>query len=191
MILSILIRTLPWRHETFNFIYNKLLSQRATLCLEKFVEILPDDRGKDVSSGQKANDLIRKAQGKYVVFIDDDDDVAEYYIDEMVKACRYDMDCVAINGHMTTDGRDKIRWRLSKNYENVTIIENGEQIYLRKTNHITAVKREHALKAPFPNVSNAEDKGYSEGVNRFLKSEFVIQKPMYHYKYSSQNKDYK
>lgn len=190
MILSILIRTLPSRFDSFNALYVKIDSQISQNKLTDHVEVLHDNRPKPLSSGEKANDLIRKAKGKYIVFIDDDDDIEDYYVKEMVKGCAYGCDCIGIRGKMTTNGQNEIEWRLSKDYENETIIDNGRQVYLRKTNHITAVLREHALKAPFPHISNAEDKGYSEGVNRFLKTEYKLPMPMYHYKYITTNKEY-
>lgn len=105
-------------------------------------------------------------------------------------ACAFDSDCIAINGKITTNGMNEIAWRLSKNYENITIKENGKDIYLRKTNHIAPVKRELALKAMFPNISNAEDKAYSEALNPYLKTETIILEQMYHYRYLTNNKEY-
>lgn len=154
------------------------------------LEIIIDIDSKQVTTGEKRNRLVSAAKGDYVIFIDDDDEVPNYYIKELLKACESNADCFAINGKMTTDGAKEIKWRLSKDYENITIKENGVDVYLRKTNHITAVKREIALKCLFPNKSNAEDKSYSDAINKFLKSEFVISLPMYHYKFSTKNKEY-
>ena len=186
MILSILICSLFSRKEKLASLLENLDSQ-----ITNDVEILINIDKKEKSTGQKRNELVAQAKGKYIVFIDDDDVVPDYYIQEMLKACLSDMDCIAINGIMTTDGKDEIAWRLSKDNPNITITENGKNIYLRKTNHITAVKREHAIKAPFPNKSNAEDKAYSDAVNVFLKTEYTIALPMYHYVYLSKNKEYK
>lgn len=188
MILSILIPTLLNRKQLLDSLLSTLYTQ--TLNFDGFVEVLTDNRGKEITTGEKRNDLVKRAKGKYIIFIDDDDEITDYYISEMIKACNSDYDCVAINGTMTTDGKNEIKWRLSKDYDNITIKENGVDVYLRKTNHITAVKREYALLAPFPNKSNAEDKAYSDDVNKFLKTEFVITLPMYHYKFSTQNKEY-
>jgi hypothetical protein len=130
------------------------------------------------------------ATARQILIIDDDDDIPNYYVEKMLNACLQGADCVAINGSMTTDGAKEIKWRISKDYENVTIKENGADLYLRKTNHITAVKREIALKCPFPDKSNAEDKAYSDAINKYLKTEFTINEPMYTYRYSTKNKEY-
>lgn len=204
MKISILIPTIPSRESSLNNLLKILLPQMSTFTSSKDydnnitilkyhnfdVEIIVCSDEKKITTGEKRNCLLKIAKGKYVIYIDDDDEVPDYYIREMLKACDLDSDCFAINGKMTTDGQKEIKWRLSKDYDNVTIKENGVDVYLRKTNHITGVKRELALLAPFPNKSNAEDKGYSDALNPFLKTEYKIELPMYHYKFSTKNKEY-
>lgn len=204
MKISILIPSLVSRSENLTHLLSILLPQIGDYTYNFYpgnnynvdvysgyeVEILIDIDNKLVSTGEKRNRLVNSAKGDYIVFIDDDDEVPGYYICSLLDAYESNADCFAINGKMTTDGAKEIKWRLSKDYENVTIKENGVDVYLRKTNHITAVKREIALLAPFPNKSNAEDKSYSDAINKFLKSEFVISLPMYHYKFSTKNKEY-
>lgn len=204
MKISILIPTIPSRESSLNNLLKILLPQMSTFTSSKDydnnitilkyhnfdVEIIVCSDEKKITTGEKRNCLLKIAKGKYVIYIDDDDEVPDYYIREMLKACDLDSDCFAINGKMTTDGQKEIKWRLSKDYDNITIKENGVDVYLRKTNHITGVKRELALLAPFPNKSNAEDKGYSDALNPFLKTEYKIELPMYHYKFSTKNKEY-
>ena len=188
MILSILICSLESRKSQLDELMFGLQKQVFD---KEIVETIVIVDNKQMTTGEKRNKLLDLAKGKYIVFIDDDDSVPEYYIEEMLKACAFDVDCIAINGTITTNGKDEIKWRLSKNNENITVVENGKSVYLRKTNHITSVKKEHALKARFPHKSNAEDKGYSDSINKYLHTEFVIEKPMYHYRFSTFNKEYK
>ena len=188
MKLSILICSLVSRTELYRLLAKHLNWQMQGLLHE--VELLVLTDAKEVSTGVKRQKLLERAKGDYVVFIDDDDWVPDYYVHEMLKACHTGADCVAIKGTMTTDGTNEIPWRISCRYENKTIHENGRMVYLRKTNHITAVRRTLALQAGFPDKSNAEDKWYSDRVAPLCKTETVIDKPMYHYRYSSKNKEY-
>ena len=191
MQLSILICTLPNRKHLFDALWKNLTDQLARLT-GVTVEVLAHDAGKEFSTGQKRNALLALARGQYIVFIDDDDEVSDYYIAEMLRGCASGCDCLAINGHMTTNGAHRIAWRLSKDYQNIDSTDaSGAKIYLRKTNHITAVRRTLALQAGFPDKSNAEDKWYSDRVAPLCKTEFVIDRPMYHYRYSTVNKEYK
>lgn len=183
MKLSILIRSLESRKDKLTELLNHLQKQTTNE-----VEILVEVDNKQMTSGAKANRLLSRATGKYIVFIDDDDVVADYYISEMLKACDSDADCFAINGFYSINGGAQIKWRLSKDNEDKDVYENGELIYLRHTNHITAVKREIALVAGFPDKSNAEDKWYSQRLK--LETEYKIEPPMYWYRYSTHNKEY-
>lgn len=155
------------------------------------VEIIVVQDNKQNSTGAKRNIALERASGLYVVFIDDDDEVYKCYVSEILKGVERGCDCMATNGIMTTDGKDEIKWKLSKDYPNQTIREHGKQIYIRTTNHISPVRRELALKAMFPDISNAEDKAYSDRLNQYLLTEYVIEPRMYHYKFSTKNKEYK
>lgn len=189
MKLSILIPVIPVYKEKFFVLYQHLLLQIK----DKEVEILAEHSEAQIhggpSTGFKRQKLLEKSKGEYVVFIDSDDWVPEYYVDEMLKACESGADCFAINGIMTTDGQHEVKWYLSKDFKNEDGRENGKTIYLRHTNHITAVKRSIALAAGFPDKSNAEDKYYSDRL--VLRTQHVIERPMYHYRFSTQNKQYK
>jgi hypothetical protein len=155
------------------------------------IEVIVDLDNKEKSTGRKRQDLLERSRGTGVLYIDDDDWIMEYYIEEMLKAAQADVDCVAISGVMTTNGGAPINWHISKDYDNVTVVKNGERCYLRHTNHITLVRRSIALEAGFNDVSNAEDGYYSGRLKGKLQTEYKIEKPMYHYRYSSQNKSYK
>lgn len=189
-ILSILICTIPGRRQMFDVLQAHLYAQMTHLLNHDVVQVLWDESS-IISTGHKRNILLQQADGRYIVFIDDDDMVPEYYISEILNAATLDTDCMAINGTMSTDGSREIKWRISKDYINQTILENGHPLYLRTTNHIAPVKREIALKGGFPDKSNAEDKAYSEAIHSFLKTECKIARPMYHYRYSTINKSYK
>ena len=185
MTLSVLICSLESRKHLLDILLAELHRQQ-----QPGVEILAYVDNKQFSTGYKRQALINEATGKYIIFIDDDDWIEPYYIEELLKAAESDADCFAINGWITTNGKGRIDWRLSKDNPNKTIYENGKPVYLRTTNHITGVKRELALKAGFPDKSNAEDQWYSNRVAPLCKTEYVIKKPLYHYRFETFNKQY-
>lgn len=186
MKLSILIPSLYKREDQlFNLLtelYSQIIDCRAFLQ----VEILTNIDNKEKTTGAKRNELLLSASGKYIVFIDDDDEVYPEYLRLILKAIEKDTDCIATCGHYSIDGGSKVLWKLSKDYSD----HDSDGILYRRTNHISPVKRELALRAMFPNKSNAEDKAYSEELNKYLKSECLIETPIYHYKYQSHNKEY-
>jgi Glycosyl transferase family 2 len=191
MILSILICTLESRKKVFDSLIVNLENQLMKQLTETVEILVKCDNGEN-TTGAKRDFLLRRSIGDYIVFVDDDDEVPPYYIQEIISAAKFGADCMAINGIMTTDGVNKIPWRLSKNNPNVTIYEEGiGPVYLRTTNHISPVRRDIAIKGGFPDIRNGEDKAYSESIHQFLKTEHTIIPPMYHYKFLNVQKLYK
>lgn len=188
MILSILIPSVI-RHKRFLAeLLNELNNQKAQY--PGMVEILTDEHETD-STGAKRNRLLLQAAGEYVVGVDADDQVFPWYIKEILKGAKTGCDCMGMQGYMTTDGKNRIGFELSKDFNNETVSRNGKAFYLRKTNHIAPVKRELALQVMFPDKSNAEDKCFSDRLNPLLRTEYKIIPLMYHYRFSRFNKTYK
>ncbi len=186
MKLSILICTVPERAEMLEELERRLHAMRVGTN-DPVVE-MGVNANTDITTGAKRNDLIENATGDYIVFIDDDDWVPDYYVEEILKATESNPDCIGMKGYMTTNGesRKDFEIRLGHPFQEV----NG--IYLRHPNHISPIKRELALQCKFPDKSNQEDYEWScELKNKdLLKTEVFIDKDMYHYRYSTKNKLY-
>jgi len=182
MKLSILICTVPQREEMLNDLLSHLSSQRTSK-----VQIIWNQE-MNITTGEKRNWLINMAKGDYTVFIDDDDWVPEYYVNEILQAIETKPDCVGMRGYMTTNGATRENFEIKLGHPFKLI--NG--IYLRYPNHISPIKREIAELVKFPHKSNQEDYAWSTEIkNRnLLKTEVFIDRDMYHYRYSTQNKLY-
>lgn len=179
MKLSILIPTLPERYPMLAVLLEHLGKQA-----EKYpnqVEILIDDRGREITTGQKRNDLLQKAKGLYVVFVDDDDWVMDYYIEEIMKAIATEPDVLSIKGYMTTNGTNRVDWKIYLGADYIA----RDGIYHRFPNHITPMKTSAAKQVLFPKVSYGEDYAWACALrdSGLLKTEVAIDKEMYHYKF--------
>lgn len=190
MELSILIPVHTAHLEKFNELFEHLKKQVRELKAENKVEILYSVDSGQLTTGAKRNQLLDMATGEYVVTIDADDFVTDNYLFEFLKATESGADCFGLNGWMTTDNEKYIEWRISKDYQNVTIKENGVSVYLRTTNHITGTKLEYAKAARFTDKKNGEDKDYSIALHPFLKTEYKIHPLLYHYRFISKDKLY-
>lgn len=185
--LSILIPTLGKRKMLLDVLLDNLHSQIRvldTLDVEIVIEL---DNGQ-LTTGAKRNLLLKKANGKYIVFVDDDDFLAGNYIMEILNACATNCDCIGFSGWMTTDNRKHCKWHISKDFDYKTIIEaDGSETYLRPTNHIAPVKREIAIQIMFPDKTFGEDYIYCMGLKKsgLLKTETIIEKSLYHYRFST------
>ena len=76
MKLSILICTVPSRVDSY---FPKLLKKLESQ-LNKNVEVLWLGDDKKRSVGEKRNNLLSIANGEYVTFVDDDDDISDDYV---------------------------------------------------------------------------------------------------------------
>lgn len=203
---SILIASLRSRENVLSVLLNNINNQfpKCPIHMERVitnccffqyfnygeVQLIVATDNKENTTGRKRQLLLENSKGEYIVFIDDDDAIYDYYVEELLKAVNTGADCIGMKGIITTDGNNEIEWRLSKDYQNETIEENGKMVYLRTTNHIAAVKRSIAIQCGFPDISNGEDKEYSQRIHPFLLTETKIDKLMYHYIFSTQNKEY-
>ena len=105
MKLSILIPTLSERGHHLQHI-QRLLGPQLT----DEVEIIYDDRPRNIATGTKRNDMIARASGDWVCSVDDDDEVSSTYVADILEALKSNPDCVTFEGWMTTNGGAYVHW---------------------------------------------------------------------------------
>ena len=185
--LSILICTMFNRDAFFQRLLVKLREQENS-DINIHYEI---DDG-TMTIGEKRNKLLKKAEGEYIAFIDDDDMVSDNYVDSILNAIdKSNPDVIGMHLLMTVDGQNEERTYHSLKYDHwydepdPDPDREGLRRYFRNPNHLNPVKREHALKAGFPNINEAEDREYSKNLLQYLKTEEYIEDPIYFYEYRS------
>jgi glycosyltransferase involved in cell wall biosynthesis len=177
--LSILIVTLKSREHLLNGLKRVLKNQ-----ITSDIEVLVSSDEKQASIGTKRNNLLKSATGEYVCFIDDDDLVSPFYVQEILKATKESPDCIGIQGIITLKNIGPRVFVHSLQYTNWFEKNN---IYYRCPNHLNPIKKEIALSVGFPDISNQEDRAYSFGLQGKLKNEKLITTPLYYYYPSSEN----
>lgn len=181
MKLSILICTIPGREHFVKRISNIIKPQ-----LNEHCELLFNDAPKSVPTGTKRNQLISQAQGEYFCFIDDDDQVPVYYVNEIMRAIQHNPDCVTFNGYMTTNGTDRRNFviKLGEKYE------ERQGVYYRPPNHICPVRKSCVQHLTFKDIWVQEDYHWCITMQRkgVLKTEVHINDWMYHYDFISRKK---
>lgn len=185
MLLSILIPTLYTREILLKGLINKLQFQIDTFDLVGEVEILTIIDNRENTTGFKRNMLLESAKGKFIVFVDDDDDISENYLKlicDIIKE-NQNIDCIGINGIYSENGKQfpfetslKHHWEFKDGY------------FLRTINHISIIKREHAIKVKFPDKTIREDYDWTMELKslKVLKKEIVIKEPIYFYNFVKQ-----
>jgi len=178
MKLSILICTVPSRAKTFlPKLLDKLLPQAT-----KDVEVLWLGDNKQRSVGQKRNDLLNLAQGEYVTFVDDDDEITDDYVVLILKGIATGKDAVnfkvacSVNGSPYKDVFYDARFTKDRDFKDR---------YERRVNHIMCVKRELAVKTGFPKINFSEDADYAKRLRPLIGSQAFINKVLYYYNFSN------
>jgi len=174
--LSILICSLVERKE---------LLTRLLKCLEKQVtdevEIITEIDNHKITTGHKRNNLIVRAIGEYVAFIDDDDLVSDDYVEKVLSAIELNKDCCSLQGEITmTRGTKKLK-RVFKHSLMFKEWYEKERVYYRSPNHLNAIKKSIVEQVPYKNITIGEDKDFSERVLPLIKSEALIQGIIYYY----------
>lgn len=134
--------------------------------------------------GQKRQQMLLKATGDYVAFIDADDEIAENYLDEVIRAIRSGPDAIGFRGHMTTNGRKRQDFWISKTLPYIST----DQYHFRHTNHLCPIKRNLALLIGYKPISFGEDYDYAVRLKEsgLIKTEVFIDQDLYYYKYVNQ-----
>lgn len=176
--LSILIPSIPSRFDTLQ----KLCSKVLAFAENKDVEVLCiiDNRVKSI--GEKRDNLVQCCNGKYFMFIDDDDDVEN--LDDVYEATFLDVDVITFKSEcQNVDGSKFIVTHSINNEIEHNTNENG--MYLdckRPAWHCNAWSAKFK-DFRFPFVSYGEDWGWLKQFHELPKTEHFIDKIIYYYNY--------
>lgn len=183
LLLSICIATMPKRRAMLDRLVAEIYRQRDDVRplnsdFRRCVEVVVD--AEDGTIGEKRQRLLERSNGRFVAFVDDDDMISHDYVWRIVGALQDSptVDCVAINGLMTTAGSRGERFVHALGYE------WGERdgVHYRSPNHLSPVRRDLALAAGFPAQNHGEDHAYSVKLQPLLKNQATIgSDPVYYY----------
>lgn len=179
--LSILLCTVISRANLFALLHAHILKQADG----KRVEVLVACDNKEISIGKKRQNLLEQATGDYVCYVDDDDWVADDYVDRILAALESGPDCVGFLITCTTNGRNPKSAIASMRYKEWGENRDG-YAHTRGCYHKTPCRREIALKVGFPDLRYAEDKPYARGVTARVRTEVFVPHVLYHYRFRSE-----
>lgn len=148
--------------------------------------IINSDEGRK-TIGQKRNELVEAATGQYVIFIDDDDIISDDYISEIFKGIETNADHIGISAWIIPDNGPKALVRYSKHYSIHYQHPEGQEFgtHYRPAMHLCAIKRNIAFSCRFPLSSFGEDTAWGFLVCPLIKSEYLINTPIYTYLFRS------
>lgn len=196
IILSILIPTIPSRIEKFAALYSELMHQVTQLHENHpslgYVEVIqnhdkPFLEG-GISIGKKREYLVNHATGKYLCFLDDDEDIAPNYVETLVRLCHsLDPDVVTFRNLTKTDFYWTVVDMSLKNPVNEEA--TPERIVKRRPWHICPVKSEYAKRYEFPDSNYGEDWKWFEQVLKHCDTEAHTDAILHVYNHSAKHSE--
>lgn len=189
IILSILIPTIKERSNMFTSLYNEVMKQIAYMdsvhpTLGK-IEVLIDDSPRFLdggpSIGKKREALVKRAEGKYLCFLDDDESIAPNYIETLVRLCQFNADVCTFRNVSKLDSY----WMvvdLKLKYPNDQA--TSDFMIRRKPWHICPVKSEYAKLHSFEDSNYGEDFSWMERVLAHCTTEAKSESVIHQYNHS-------
>ena len=177
MKLSILVCSITSKANTLTLIQK--ISDQAEQYKDVEIICLLDNQRVEIS--KKRRQLVEMSTGKYVAFIDDNDDVSDNYIASLYDATSKDVDVInfVIDQHINED--EIVPCFLSMNYDNEELKEeivNDKVVSLYGSpNHLMCIKRDIVK-----NAVNRPD--YITYVKSKIRTEFNIYEALYFFKFS-------
>lgn len=194
-ILSVLIPTIPDRSDIAEKLYNKVFLQRRELWnLHPTLGMVDIDvrEGKSflnggLSIGKKRESLAYTAEGKYLCYLDDDENIAPNYLETLVRLCQSDADVITFRSFIKND----FYWGLVDMSLSHPDNEEAtpERIIKRKPWHICPVKSEYAKKYKFSDTNYGEDWGWMSLVLYHCKTEAHTDQILHSYQHSTKHSE--
>ena len=188
MKLSILVPTVPRRMDNcYVSLIKKLEAQVAT---KTKIELIGFYDNKQRTTGEKRNNLLFLAKGEYLVFIDDDDDIANDYIGSICDALHKNpgIDCIVFDCITTVNGKNPVHSEYSIHHEYRTFKSKPDMPYhdewRGRPAHTMVWKSSIAKKHIYQDKNYEEDVQWVKRAYRDIKTEFRIPKVLYYYKFN-------
>lgn len=189
ILLSILIPTLFSRRYKFLNFSEKIMKQINENNLQNKIELVANYDNKKISLSEKRTNLLNSAGGKYITFLDDDDDISEDYIISIYNAIKEetDPDVISFNQHCNCDGKEfyiycDINYNLQNNKGEGNIYHRFPWIWcVWKKNLVQDVE----FKDPTSRLNFGEDAYWLGKIKDKIKKEKKIDKILHYYRFSS------
>lgn len=189
---SVLIPSLPSRLDRLAALMGRLEAQIIQAGVKDDVEVLCVVDNKSRSIGLKREDLVQRARGTWLAFVDDDDDVSEDYIVKILSAIRLcteegrlygGIPVIVFDQWTTIDNGEPRLVRHGIEFENTELGLNGAT---RKPWHHNVWWAAIAKTAHFPDASYGEDAHWLEQLWTVTNAQYRIEgPPLHHYRYDN------
>jgi hypothetical protein len=178
---SIMIPTITGRETKLYNLLQTIEEQRKRICPSLKIEILLSFDNREKKIGAKRQDLIMKAKGKYMSFVDDDDFLTDAYFEDALATIEQEYHVCRLRGQIAT-------YTFTHSIENTLDKPMCEgNVFLRPPNHLNVLLSEIGKLIQFKDVARGEDLDWSIELakKRFLQREYTSDSSRIHYIYNA------
>jgi hypothetical protein len=177
---SILIPTIAGREESLRRLLDSLQEKLTRLAPDLRVEYCVEFDNREISIGAKRQKLLERASGKYLAFIDDDDDITDAYIEDVVATIRGDYHVMRLRGSINP-------YTFTHSIDNKLNhpMAQGE-VFVRPPNHLNPMMSDVAKLLRFGDAHRGEDLDWTIRLARtgYLTREYQSDASRIHYIYN-------
>ena len=177
---SVLIATMTGREESLRRLISGIREKVSRIAPHLRIQILTYFDNRETSIGSKRQWLLERASGKYMSFVDDDDDITDAYIEDLNATIQGNYHVMRLRGRISP-------YTFTHSIENSI---NGKmargQEFLRPPNHLNPMMTEVAKILRFKDASRGEDLEWTIRLARsgFLSYEYRSDPDRIHYIYN-------
>ena len=185
---SVLIPTMPGREDQLHTLCKSIHEKVNRIAPDMKIEICLDFDNRESTIGAKRQRLLERASGKYLSFIDDDDEITDAYIEDL-------RDCMAGN-HQVMRLRGDMKGYPFIHTTNVKLTDamatmDEPAIFMRPPNHLNPMMSDIAKLIKFQHIDRYEDLEWTIRMFHagFLRDEYRSDELRTHYNYKIRNRD--
>lgn len=180
---SILIPTIPGRDGGLLRLVESIREKVARICPSLRYQLCINFDNKEMSIGTKRQALLEEAKGKYLSFIDDDDEITDAYIEDLWITVQGGYDTMRLRGQMS-QYTFVHSTEMTLSSPMATLEE--PPVFQRPPNHLNPMLADVAKLVPFKNAVYGEDLDWTLALFRtgYLQTEYRSDPSRIHYIYN-------
>ena len=177
---SVLIATMTGREGSLRGLLTRIREKVSRIAPLIRVEYLTYFDNREVSIGNKRQWLLERASGKYMSFVDDDDDITDAYIEDVASMIRDNYQVMRLRGQI---GPYTFTHSITNSISGKMAVD---QEFLRPPNHLNPMLTDVAKILHFKDATRGEDLEWTIRLARsgFLTNEYRSNKDRIHYIYN-------
>lgn len=184
---SVLIATIPGREKSLQALVASIHEKTKRICPSLRVEICLGFDNKEMSIGSKRQKLLTGARGKYMSFIDDDDEITDAYIEDMWQTFTTGAHVMRIRGQLK---QYTFVHSLDIKLTDMMASRTVPPVFQRPPNHLNPMLTDVAIWIPFKNAVYGEDLDWAVRLSKtnLLNKEYASDDSRIHYIYNYGNR---